>query len=281
MVAPVRSNRVAFRRAVFASVAIHVALAVAVVFVVRSRPEPKPASPGLDTRADNVVMRFFEADMPIAVPQPEVPPASPAPVEASPVEDSGGSRPPLARVVPHTLPPEMLAIIRRPTADANVKPAGATSPTVPALHGKMQPGQTIVYVLDCSGSMGEFGKLTLARAALVATLRAQPEGVHFQVIAYNSSAKVISGSGTVPATPANITAAEAKIAAVESAGRSNHVNAVRVAAQSRPDAILLLTDAEDLAPAQFKSLLAGANKPIALYVAKVTATGIQKPQELR
>jgi hypothetical protein len=278
-----RSNRVAFRRAVLASVAFHVALAVAVVFVVRSRPEPKPAAPGIDTRADDVVIRFFADEVAIATQPPDVPPPSPAPSpeSAEVVEGTGGSRPPLASIVPHTLPPEMLAIIRRPVADPNVKPAGATSLAVRAIHGAMQPEQTVVYVLDCSGSMGEFGKLALARAALVATLRAQPEGVRFQVIVYNSTARVISGAGCVPATPSNITVAEAKIAAVEATGRSNHVSAVRVAAQSRPDVILLLTDAEDLAPAQFKQLLAGVNKPITLCVAKVTAAEIQTPQELR
>ena len=284
MVAPVRSNRVAFRRAVFASVALHVALSLAVFFFVRSRPEPKPAAPGIDTRADDVVMRFFADDTPIAIQPPDVPssPASPeSPAKQETTEAMGTTRPPLATIVPRTLPPEMLAIIRRPAADPNVKPAGATSTAVPAIHGAMKSGQTIVYVLDCSGSMGEFGKLALARAALVATLRAQPEGVRFQVIAYNSTARVITGAGIVPATPANIDGAEAKILVCEAAGRSNHTAAVRVAVQSRPDVILLLTDAEDLAPAQFKPLLAGVNKPITLSVAKVTATGIQAPQELR
>lgn len=279
MVAPVRSNRVAFRRAVFASVAIHVALAVAIVLVLRQQPEPKLSAPGLDTAASDITMRFFADEVVVAAKPPDAPPPSPSSESVEPVEGTSGSRPPLAVTVPHALPPEVLAIIRRPGTDPSVKQASAQA--VSPIHGAMKPGQTVVYVIDCSGSMGEFGKLALARAALLATLRGQPEGVRFQVIAYNNSARVVSGAGTISATPANVAAAETSVLALESTGRSNHAAAVRLAVQARPDVILLLTDADDLALAPLKAALAGANKPMALYAAKVAATGIQSPQELR
>ena len=153
--------------------------------------------------------------------------------------------------------------------------------SVPAIHGALTSGKSVAYVLDCSGSMGEFGKLQLARAALLATLRNQPESVRFQLITYNSAARVLVPGGCVPATAANIESVGAKVLLQDAKGRSNHVEAVRVAIQSRPDVILVLTDAEDLALAQFRRLLASAGKPIAICVAKVTSSTVGTPQELR
>jgi von Willebrand factor type A domain len=283
MVAPVRTNRVAFRRAVAASVALHVALAAALVIALKSGRDAKPSQPGIDTRADEVVVRMSLDEPAITTQTPDVPPSPP---KAEPVEVTGGLRPPLASPIAQLLPAEALALIRRtgpvgPIADPNVKPAGTASAAARPIHGAMTPGQTVVYVLDGSGSMGEFGKFAAARAALVATLRRQPEGVRFQVIAYSGAARPLFPGGCVPATPANVAAAEAKLLALEPAGRSNHAEAVRLAAGLRPDVILLLTDADDLSAAQFKSALAAAGKPIPVCVAKVTAYNVGTPQELR
>jgi hypothetical protein len=282
MVAPVRSNRVALRRAVIASAVLHVALAAGVVLVSRAKPESKPARPGIDTGAD-VVVRMFDATPALDARAPEPPMAVPstqtAEPRAVPVEETGGLRPPLATIVPRTLPGEMVAVISRSVASQHV--AGA-SPAVRAIHGAMQPGQTVVYVLDCSGSMGEFGKLELARAALLATLRAQPDGVRFQVIAYNSTARPLAGNtGSVPATPANVAAVGDRLLTLEAKGRSSHSEAIRAAARFRPDVVVLLTDAEGLTLAQFKSALAPAGKAVAVYVAKATASAVGTPQELR
>ena len=87
--------------------------------------------------------------------------------------------------MPRTLPAEVLAVISRSVATRHIVSA-SPSAAIPAIHGTLKPGQLIVYVLDSSGSMGEFGKLALARSALLATLRGQPEGVRFQVIVYGS-----------------------------------------------------------------------------------------------
>src|SRR5262249_22730989 len=149
-------------------------------------------------------------------------------------------RPPLATTVPNALPPDMLALIRRPqltavsVPDSNVKPAGAAMPLARPMHGAMTAGQSVVYVLDCSRSLGELGNLAAAGAALIATLRRHPEGVRFQVVVYNSTARVALPGGLVPATAANLAAAEAKLVTVEPSGRSNHAEAVRIAAGLRP-----------------------------------------------
>lgn len=278
------STRLTFRRAAIASAVLHMTLAVTVVVVLRSRPEPVPRASRIDTKADEVAVRFL-ADPILVETRPTTPheegSRDPAPMPSAP-SPSGDTLPPLA-AIPRTLPAELIAVIRRSAADRTVRPVSASqsAPEVPAIHGALETGQTIVYVLDSSGSMGEHGKLDRAKAALLATLRVQPEGVRFQVIAYSSTARVVSGSGTAPATAANITAAGACILAIEASGRSNHAAAIRLAAQCRPDLILVVTDAEGLTHAQFAPVLAAADKPIALCVARVTPSGIRTPQAIR
>jgi hypothetical protein len=165
-----------------------------------------------------------------------------------------------------------------------VRPAGAPGPVAgaPPVHGALKPGQTAVYVLDCSGSMGAAGKFDAARAALAATLAEQPEAVKFQVIVYDAAARPLLASDGHPlnATGANVRAATDKLAALEPRGRSNHLVAVRAAVAFRPDVIVLLTDAADLTLAALKPVLGGGAKP-PVCLALVTAEGTRAPRELK
>ncbi|MBA4191030.1 MAG: hypothetical protein C0467_23845 [Planctomycetaceae bacterium] len=299
-----RKKPTRYRRAIAGSVVVHLLLVSvgSVAFRAGSVANPGQANqPGIDTRADEPTLRLLPEELSVTMPAPpepikppEEPPPTPEPPVApvasqSPAEGTTGARPPVKNIVPNTLPTEVLAIMRRPKAtpvrvtDPNVKPAGAvtSAPLSPAIHGAMKSGQTVLYVLDCSGSMGEFGKLTLARAALVSTLRRQPADVRFQVIAYNSTARSILPGLFVVATPANITTAETGLASLKATGRSNHIEAIRAAAALRPDVIVLLTDAEDLTLATFKAVLAGVGKSVPVCVARVTAEGVGSPRELK
>jgi len=275
-----------------ASVAIHLALVAVVVVSATLSPSPaQPVQPEIDTHISEVSLRFDRGEsVPIAPPEPrriEPPPSLPQ------RPSTEVARTPTISSVPNTLPPEFLAIIHRsqtaavptgpvgPEVDPNVKPAGVTitlggSP----LHGAMKPGQSVVYVLDCSGSMGEFGKLALARAALIATLYRQPEGVRFQVILYNSTVRQLLPGGLL-AIAANIRSVETKLATLEPAGRSNHLEALSMAVGLRSDAIVWLTDANDLSAAKLKPILNEAGKPIPVYLAEVTARCVGDPKELR
>lgn len=304
-----RSKPTRLRRAVAGSVAVHlllVSVGSVAYHAANAAKQTQAKQPGVDTRADEPVMRLLPKAISIAVPSPEpIKPAESEPPEpesqptpTAPVasqtqpqaENTTGSRPTVKGIVPNALPSEMMAMIRRPRpaptriTDPNVKPASAvvtSPPLAPAMHGAMKAGQTVVYVLDCSGSMGEFGKLTLARAALVNTLRRQPTDLRFQVLAYNGAARSVLPGLCVAASAANITAAEAGLANLRATGRSNHVEAVRAAAALRPDVIVLLTDAEDLTLAAFKSALAGVGKSVPVCVARVTADGVSAPRELK
>jgi uncharacterized protein with von Willebrand factor type A (vWA) domain len=144
----------------------------------------------------------------------------------------------------------------------------------------MNRGQ-VVYLLDCSGSMGEFGKLALARAALLATLYRQTEEVRFQVIAYNTTARPVVAGRYIAATAANVATVDAALAEITAAGKSNHVVAIRRAGELLPDAIVLLTDAEDLAASAVKPALAAAGKTIPVFISKVSGNGIAPCRQLR
>ncbi len=304
------ATRVALRRAVWASVAIH-AVAVGAFFALLRQSEHAPREAAINTRAPHVRMHFTE-DAPgveIATPPTPAPPTpltpppntgatqtAPRPPEsappvAAPVPPLHGG--PFAPTPPRTLPSELVALLRKTGAnttpavalhDPNVKPAGASGPTnnTPslAMHGALKPGQTVIYLLDSSGSMGAGGKFDAARAALVATLAQQPATVRFQVIVYDSAARPLLPS-TLLATDANVRDATAKLAPLEPRGKSNHSVAVRAALGCHPDVIVLLTDADDLTAAALKPVLATAAKPAPVCVGLVTAEGVRAPRELK
>jgi hypothetical protein len=276
-----------------------------------NRPEPS-RGPALDTRApDDAKVEFRFLDEPAAeVTVPEPPAVEPAPAP------SPDPRPPLAEAVrpptvpqiPRTLPPELLALIRKPPTlpavvevpvtvtpqqrddaappgplrpVADTRPGTGSSP-VPPIHGALSPGQSIVYVLDASGSMGEWGKFEAARRALVATLRGQPEGVRFQVVVYSGSPRrLLSGAGCVAVTAETVARAEAAVQAISPAGRSEHAGGLWVAADLRPDLVLVMTDVDDLPGAMLRGVLARAQKPVRVFVATVTAEGVGPPRELK
>ncbi len=286
------------------SVALHVVAACALVVVLRTQPEQKLGQHRIDTHTPDVpqVQMRLELEEADATVMPTPTPSSSVPTEPLPPEVAGPPRA-ASPALPRTLPAEMLALIRKPVppstraastktprlpkVDPKVMPAsGATAsatPPVRAIHGMLKPAQTVVYVLDASGSMGAEGKFDAARAALVATLSCQPATVHFQVIVYGGSAAPLLASGPdgLPATGANIRAAAEKLAALEPRGRSNHLEAVRAALAFHPDVILILTDADDLTPAPLKRLLASASKPVPVCIARVGAGCVERPREVR
>lgn len=284
MPVPARHSRTGFRRAIVASVAAHLIVAGVVVMLVRSKTDATPGRPEIDTRIQDGPLRLPADELPlVSSGMDESPvPSSPRPVAESPAPVAG---PPLAAAIPNHLPAELVGLLRRsaasprPTTDPNLVRVGAT--TTPPVHGALRPGQTVVYLLDCSGSMGEFGKLKLAREALVATLRRQPDSVRFQLIVYGATARPVFANGFVPANSRSLADVEARLAGLDPSGPSNHAEAVRLAAAARPDVILLLTDAADLSAHKLKPILTAGGKPIPLCVAQVSASGVGSPREFR
>jgi|GEM_PF-2021311 len=303
-----RANHIAFRRAVGASALLHIVAAFALVWVVRPSEEPKPAQSGIDTHAADepqVRMHLVEdTATSVEIPSQPVPqPSSTRPSqESSPLSDK-----PFAFTTPRTLPAELLTLLRKPATqtgavaetpirpssanmgmtDPNVKPISGTSAKSisgpQAIHGVLKPNQIVVYVLDCSGSMGAAGKFDLARAALLVTLQQQPPTVRFQIIVYaRDAAPLLASDGqALLANEANLRLAATKLAALTARGKSNHLAAVSAALRFHPEVIVMLTDAEELTPATFKPVLAASSQTVSVCMGHVTDNGVQKLRELK
>jgi len=204
---------------------------VAVVFVALSyHPEPPPpARSVIDTTVGAQVelelmdeVQIFPAKVvPLPVP-PSAPPARPGPapsVVKGPPSPTGNAAPPA--------PPSIRRMLHRPA----------------------MPGQSVVYVLDRSASMGEQGRFAMATAYLLDTLRATAAGVRVQVVLYNRTAEYVllgGAAGMVELTPSRLGEVEAKLASLFAEGTSSHVVGLRSALALEPAAVFLLTDADDL-----------------------------------
>jgi hypothetical protein len=286
-------RRPSLRKAVAMSIGAHALLAAGVALLL-TRHEERPAAPSVvDTRAD-VRMEFAgEANEPPA--EVQVSRSEPLPPSEI-IADAGGSRP-LAGSIPHMLPAEWLTLLKKATAaqPAPVQPAAGSAPTTDpgptwaqggtAVHGPLNAKQSIVYVLDASGSMGEWGKFDAARRALVATLHLQPETVRFQVVVYSGTASVPVRSvpgACIPATAGNIARTIDALNALGSpTGRSNHAEGLRTALAFHPDLVLFFTDADDLPGAVFRGILKQASMPTMVCVGKVDARVVGTPVEVK
>jgi hypothetical protein len=287
------------------SLLLHIVLVVGLLLTLWVSGTGRTTPRGIDTRIEKVALHIDAGDddeppTPIEPPDPPAPAPptpAPAPLPSSVRADSQpAAREPIVAAIPATLSPESLGLIRRragndaspanPAVDAHVVPAGGlgTPPAlaVAPLHGSLKPGQSIVYVLDCSGSMGEYGRLARAKAVLMATLERQRTGVRYQVVLYNSVAWYVFRGGLVGAKDENLAICERHFMQLEARGRSNHAEAVRMAANLQPDLIVMLTDAHDLPVARLGSIVTQtAGKPVPLHVAHVVPGGVEPPKQLR
>jgi hypothetical protein len=110
---------------------------------------------------------------------------------------------------------------------------------------------SVVYVLDRSVSMGIGRKLDFARGELIASLRRLPPTVRFQVIDYNDYAEPLVVDGQrdlLPAEPAIVAKVISLLEALDAAGSTNHLAALRRGLDLQPDVLFFLTDADDLKP---------------------------------
>jgi hypothetical protein len=117
------------------------------------------------------------------------------------------------------------------------------------LFGRAEPGQRIVYVLDRSISMGWRHRLDVARRELLLSLRHLPSTARFQVVAYNRQAEPLpigNGRDLLAPDPPTLRQVEPLLAALNAAGGTDHLRALRTALALQPDLIYLVTDADDL-----------------------------------
>lgn len=160
-------------------------------------------------------------------------------------------------------------IERASHSDSSPQPPGSLQKFAGALplHGKWKsPGKTIVYILDRSASMGPDDLLGRAIASLTASLSQLGSDGRFQIVAYNGGVNLFVRQ-PVEATPANIVRAGEWLKELTAEGRSDHRAGFREALACRPDAMFLLTDADDLEESDVRSIRTLMRSPVYLTAA--------------
>jgi hypothetical protein len=268
---------------------------------------PVPETPRTDPVRECVVEMPAEPEPPSEITHSAKLIEEPTP-RPSRTDSPPSGRPPVAVGVPAPLPPSVTQFVRDfgnrtasepvrdvvdihtpPMRDPAVVPVSgvSTAPFSPlpgsergsrtqSLHPAGFPARSVVYVLDCSGTMGLGGRLDRARDSLRATLETLPDGVKVQVVAYSARAVPVTADG-LTADRDHIVAALAKL---EAAGESRHAEGLRVALLLNPDAVVLLTDAGPDELAALRPLIAGARKGVTVSVARI-GDSVGVPQPLR
>jgi WD40 repeat protein len=139
------------------------------------------------------------------------------------------------------------------TRDIRVPADSAPSAALEAkatFFGIEAAGNKIVYIIDRSGSMTQRGALDAAKRELLASLRKLPPDAQFQVIFYNLRPDLLRTEATVrrllPATAAHRQLAEQFVASITADGGTEHLPALYLALELRPDVIFFLTDADNI-----------------------------------
>jgi hypothetical protein len=125
-----------------------------------------------------------------------------------------------------------------------------------------------VFVIDRSLSMGPSGGLNAARRELSRCLRALPAEAVFQVVLYNRGVETLSG-GMLPVTAQTLREAEELLAQTQAEGGTDHEKAFICALNYRPDAIFLVTDADDLTPEVLKAIARTNHDQVAIHTIDV------------
>jgi hypothetical protein len=139
---------------------------------------------------------------------------------------------------------------------------------------------SVVYVLDRSVSMGIDRKLDFARGELIASLGRLPPSVRFQVIGYNDYAAPLIVDGQrdlLPAEPAIVEKAVSLLQALDAAGTTNHVAALRRGLDLHPDVLFFLTDADDLKP-EVISAITQRNQRSVIHTIELTRLRSPRPE---
>ncbi len=114
----------------------------------------------------------------------------------------------------------------------------------------------IVFALDRSLSMGLDGCFTRARAELVCCLDSLSGGTAFQVVLYNRAADTIpeGGAQLLKVDSEVLRDVKQALAGIRPEGGTDHEKAFELALGFDPEVIFLVTDADDLTPAQLRHI---------------------------
>lgn len=154
-------------------------------------------------------------------------------------------------------------------------------PSAVSFCGVTAQATSVVFVIDCSASMGLHGRLQRALQEVESSLRQLPATTRFQIIAYHRAAEPLrmeSKSGLLSAQPSTIAAALLYLHQRRAEGSADHRRAINAALAMKPDVIYFLTDEDDFtAAAAFDLTRANAGRTSIHAICLVAPTLIQSP----
>lgn len=139
----------------------------------------------------------------------------------------------------------------RPRSKAGVGPAGSLAPgeNETSFMNIVGNGQSFVYLIDISSSMGNAGRLELAKSQLKSSLRLLKPSQQFQVLFYNETTMQMKlrnrpAKNMYSATAIHVQLAEDEIDRVTPGSGTEHLNPILHALRLEPDVIYFLTDGD-------------------------------------
>ncbi|HWE40785.1 MAG TPA: vWA domain-containing protein [Isosphaeraceae bacterium] len=195
-----------------------------------------------------------QADEP-AKPKPKAKPATPAQPGAAAKPAKAGAKPKTKPKPPADAGPTIKAEGPSPSAVADLlrSPGDRYNATdwsrIPAwrqssFFGIRTQGQTFIYVIDCSGSMDQDGRLDRAKAELRRSVNALQFPQRFHVIFYNDRPVPLPGNLTRSADFDAKLVLDRWLELVDAEGETDPRSALKTALSLRPDAVFLLSDGE-------------------------------------
>ena len=255
------------RTALLVSLGLHAALALSAAALLGGGPRPATPSPAVDVVCIVPETRLHLGpspgdSRPSGSPAKE-PAREPSPTIAIPLSVSNDEPTRAARAVP--------GLGSEPAAGGLGAGPGPGAGAVTFFRVPAQ-GQSVVYVMDRSLSMGPSGALDVAKYELLTSLAELPATARFQIIAYNRSAEPLrlgGRSGLVAATAEAKHAADRLVRPLRPEGATDHVQALRRALELQPDLIFLVTDAADLTAEQIAALTRQNHGRSAIHVVEL------------
>jgi len=192
-----------------------------------------------DSRANSVPISIAESN-PVA---PADRDKLPIRVASLPVESGSGT---LDSEAPHVVRP---AIPQGPAGNFADKPA--------TFFGLQMPASSVVFIIDRSLSMWFNHGLDAAKRELLEKLDRLPASTRFQIFFYDNKVECVPTTerdGLLSNSDENRRRITRLMESVKGRGGTDHSSALRQALALRPEAILFITDAEDLRRDQVRSI---------------------------
>lgn len=266
------------------AVAVGVSLAAHGLLVGLGLYAPAEAAPR-PMHFDNVVYDDKGCEITFEFPEPPSPKKPPGPRDAPSWEAKVVDPPPLA-------PPVAPALYPTPTEDmsptlvapgvgqsnpgppGNGSGVGAAAPQV-KLFQVAAPCQSVVFVLDCSISMGLHGGFETARREVLASVARLPAGTRFQVIPYTRAARPLASErpdGYLVPDPETLRRVTDTLQAIRPSDGTAHIIALQCALRLRPEVIFFVTDADELRMQEVNDIVRQANGRTVVHTIELSAT---------